>query len=65
MTETVFNPGSKKAIKAGCTCPVIDNNYGNGAFTFNKQAQFWYNSDCPLHKNVEILYTTDYEDLNE
>ena len=38
------NPGSKEAIKAGCQCPVLDNNHGKG---FN--GQFWLNIFCPLH----------------
>lgn len=41
------NPGSEEAVQAGCTCPVLDNNYGesppwppNG---------WWYNGECPVH----------------
>ena len=45
-----MNPGSDAAILAGCTCPVMDNGYGRGAWTNDKgDAVFWYNGDCPLH----------------
>jgi hypothetical protein len=39
------NPGSAQAIKQGCTCPVMDNHYGEG---FNN-GQFWITKGCPLH----------------
>lgn len=38
------NPGSKEAQDKGCTCPVLDNNHGNGV-----NGSFWMNGDCPLH----------------
>lgn len=51
-----MNPGSKEAIEAGCTCPVMDNNHGKGIL-INGQRQFWYSGDCLLHgmefKNLE------------
>ena len=28
----ILNPGSREAVKAGCTCPVLDNEYGEGAY---------------------------------
>lgn len=39
------NPGSKEAIKRGCTCPTMDNNNGKGILP----NQFWVSADCPLH----------------
>lgn len=48
MTKTP-NPGSPAAIEQGCTCPVIDNHYGEG-FTFcGKEGSFWIQEGCPLH----------------
>jgi hypothetical protein len=47
------NPGSKEAIKQGCTCPVMDNNNGNGLPIPDKdgtiRTAFWMSGDCPLH----------------
>ena len=45
---TLPNPGSDKAIKEGCRCPVMDNRYGLGAYD-GKEGTFWINEDCPLH----------------
>lgn len=41
-----FNPGSKEAIKQGCTCPVIDNGYGKGYLGTDN---FICSMTCPLH----------------
>jgi len=47
------NPGSKEAIKQGCTCPVMDNNNGKGLPIPDKdgtiQTAFWMSVDCPIH----------------
>ena len=44
------NPGSDEAVIKGCTCPVIDNSHGRGAYlTENGQAMFWNSDDCPIH----------------
>lgn len=40
-------PGSKKAQKAGCTCPVIDNNRGKGYG--GNVGVYVMNWGCPLH----------------
>lgn len=43
-------PGSDEAVKAGCTCPVIDNARGKGAWgTRGENAVFWINDSCKLH----------------
>ena len=45
-----FTPGSDAALDAGCTCPVMDNGHGRGAWTNAEgDAVFWHNADCPLH----------------
>jgi hypothetical protein len=39
-----------RRVAAGCTCPVMDNGHGRGAWTNDKgDAVFWRNGDCPLH----------------
>lgn len=47
--KKVPNPGSQEAMDQGCTCPVLDNNYGAGMPNRDNNTMFWYNSDCPLH----------------
>jgi len=47
-------PGSNKAIAEGCTCPRIDNHYGNG-IVVDGEKQFWVSGDCPLHGKREII----------
>lgn len=43
-------PGSDKAIKAGCRCPVMDNHHGRGFRTDDKgEPLFWISGDCPIH----------------
>ncbi len=46
--EQTPNPGSDEARKRGCTCPVIDNNYGKG-FPYGDEQCFYINTSCPLH----------------
>lgn len=52
-TKKAPNPGSPKAVDAGCTCPVLDNAHGRGTWgTFNapqKDKLFCVCADCPLH----------------
>ena len=44
------SPGTREAIKIGCLCPVMDNNYGAGiGKDENGDPMFWYNADCPIH----------------
>jgi len=45
----VPNPGSLEAVAKGCTCPVIDNHYGEGAWGRGTEGIFWYTSGCPVH----------------
>lgn len=42
------NAGSGEALKAGCTCPVLDNRHGEGVPTSTGPAFIW-SSTCPLH----------------
>jgi hypothetical protein len=41
--KLIENPGSPEAIKQGCTCPVLDNEFGRGS------GPFWITDGCPLH----------------
>lgn len=43
------NPGSDAALRAGCTCPVLDNAHGKGSGW--GPDTFWVNAACPLHGN--------------
>lgn len=43
------NPGSREAQQLGCTCPVMDNHYGNGVPDGKGAVNFWMIADCPLH----------------
>lgn len=42
-------PGSDEAVTNGCTCPVLDNGRGRGAYQIDGVWQHWVSSDCPLH----------------
>lgn len=41
------NPGALEAATLGCTCPVIDNNYGQ--FAPWPPNGWWITDGCPLH----------------
>lgn len=45
------NPGSKEAIKAGCSCPCLDNGHGNGCGRKDTDGTplFWISAACPIH----------------
>jgi hypothetical protein len=43
-------PGSPEAVDQGCTCPIMDNAYGQGI-----DGSFWLTDDCPLHGFDEIF----------
>lgn len=52
--QTVPNPGSDEAVEQGCTCPVLDNARGRGAWGSSvENAIFWRREDCPLHGTKE------------
>ncbi len=46
-----MNPGSKEAVEKGCTCPVLDNNFGNGVPSrfISGPPYFWHTAGCPVH----------------
>lgn len=41
------NPGSDEAGKAGCRCPILDNEHGRGYM--GQPGLFVMSFDCPLH----------------
>ena len=40
-------PGTRLAVEAGCTCPILDNNHGQMA-PFPPDG-WWITEACPLH----------------
>ena len=44
-----MTPGSQEAVRAGCTCPRIDNHYGEGSPQPTGARRFAYRGDCPVH----------------
>lgn len=50
-TSTVDNlrPGSKEAEAIGCTCPVIDNHYGDGRYGNGELYGWFMVGNCPIH----------------
>lgn len=42
-----MNPGSYDAVKAGCTCPVEQNNHGRT--DGRSEPHFFVNTTCPVH----------------
>lgn len=57
------NPGSKTAIEAGCTCPVMDNEYGAGYM--GMEGVYVYSAGCKLHRLPTIpTELTNNEDDN-
>ena len=45
--EAIPFPGSEEAQDLGCTCPVMDNEYGKGYM--GMEGVFVYSTTCPLH----------------
>ena len=51
---TTPDPGSDKARKLGCTCPVLDNAHGKGAWgTTGKGRLYWFNEHCKVHHPIK------------
>ena len=45
--EKIPNAGSTEAYEQGCTCPIMDNNYGKGYM--GMENVFVFTAGCPLH----------------
>jgi hypothetical protein len=50
------NPGSDEAVKKGCVCPVLDNEYGAGCGWKGEDGTplFWVTEGCPLHGKEKV-----------
>jgi hypothetical protein len=48
-----LRPGSPEALKAGCSCAVLDNAYGAGRGGDGKRWGWWISGNCPLHAGPE------------
>lgn len=46
--ENKPNPGSTEAQEKGCTCPVVDNHFGEGIL-IDGEKSWWMTEDCPIH----------------
>ncbi len=46
-TNAIPLPGSDKAVRLGCRCPVLDNAHGRGYL--GQPGVFVYAEGCPLH----------------
>jgi len=46
-----LRPGSEEARRAGCICPVIDNEHGRGYLGI--EGVYVYNLSCPIHGGGE------------
>jgi hypothetical protein len=55
MVPSKWNPGSDEAIEMGCTCPVLDNGHGKGAWGWGTgdAPVFWISGDCPVHTSLK------------
>lgn len=64
--ERVPRPGSPGAIAAGCTCPVVDNAFGNGvtgSAALDGGPHYWIAPGCPLHAGaLDFIPLPDPED---
>lgn len=58
--SVMANPGSDVAIKAGCRCATMDNNYGEGLWYGDEQV-FWINSACSIHGDRALLEEDDVQ----
>lgn len=53
--KKIPTPGSDDAVKIGCTCPILDNQFGRGCGWVGEDGTelFWQSSDCPIHGHKE------------
>lgn len=64
MTEHP-NPGSIEARSKGCKCPMMDNGYGQGAYTDAAGVtHFWISAECGMHREANETTPRDPETLD-
>jgi hypothetical protein len=54
-SRAIPNPGSDEAVKRGCECPILDNEYGYGNPVFPWLRGFIITQGCPLHDPTKSL----------
>ena len=59
ISEEVPNPGSREALDAGCTCPVVDNNFGWGYWS---KGTYAISMDCPLHRGLNEVDESEVDE---
>ena len=47
--DLALTPGSPRAKKLGCLCPVIDNGHGWGHHKQGSETLYVIREDCPMH----------------
>jgi hypothetical protein len=50
ITKLTIIPGTHQAQAAGCTCPVMDNNHGDG--WMGLKDVYVFNTECPVHSEL-------------
>ena len=58
--EKIPNAGSDEAIDLGCTCPIMDNEYGKGYM--GMEGVFIHTEGCPIHVESLKQPTNDKDD---
>lgn len=58
--EKIPNAGSDEAIDLGCTCPIMDNEYGKGYMCM--EGVFIHTEGCPIHVESLKQPTNDKDD---
>lgn len=50
IRSCMHNPGAPESVEIGCSCPVIDNEYGRGyRYVPGRPRQFIYSLSCRVH----------------
>lgn len=58
-------PGTRKAVLAGCKCPILDNNYGRGRGGNGAKYGWVVNEECPIHGTGDATSFFSKENDNE
>ena len=63
MNKEIPDPGTEEAIKMGCICPVMDNEYGRG--WMGQEGVFIFNMGCPVHAGDSVKEQIMSEQIKE
>jgi predicted DNA-binding transcriptional regulator AlpA len=58
MLITDAFPGTPKAMKQGCTCPILTNRRGKGVRAACEQDRFLCEPTCPVHRSAVVGHGT-------